>query len=214
MQTLIPFFRNLEAGKKQTVIVYGTSLTLGGAWAVATREWFDHHYPGQVTFLNSAMGGMHSDWGLANVQERVAAHHPDLVFIEFSFNDAFDEFAMPIERGAANLDGMVKAIRAQSPEVVFILQIMSVPWDSPAGNGGFTKRLPLQDCNENYRRYARENGLLLLDHYWPWQCLKETERERYQSLVPDGTHPSKEGSLAITWPTIRALLESSRHEAR
>src|SRR5690349_11253996 len=75
-------FRSLAAGKKQTVVVYGTSLTHGGAWANATKQWFDQTYPGQVTFINSGGPGQNSDWGLANLKAKVLDHHPDLVFVE------------------------------------------------------------------------------------------------------------------------------------
>jgi hypothetical protein len=34
----VKFFQNLRAGRNQTVIVYGTSLTAGGARAIALLE--------------------------------------------------------------------------------------------------------------------------------------------------------------------------------
>lgn len=35
---------------------------------------------------------MHSGWGLDNIDERVVALAPDIVFIEFSINDAVERF--------------------------------------------------------------------------------------------------------------------------
>src|SRR6185295_2175026 len=84
-------FTNLQAGRKQTVVVYGTSLTVGGAWAVATKQWFDQNFPGLVTFVNSGGSGQNSDWGVANLQKKILDLNPDLVFIEFSFNDAHEK---------------------------------------------------------------------------------------------------------------------------
>src|SRR5215210_304473 len=108
-------FKNLRAGKKQTVVVYGTSLTINGAWAKALNEYFDTHFPGQVTFFNGAKAGMHSDWGVANLQERVLSKNPDLVFIEFSMNDAATKNNISLEKSQDNLDSMVKALRRQNP---------------------------------------------------------------------------------------------------
>lgn len=202
-------FTNLQAGKKQTVVVYGTSLTVGGAWAVATKQWFDGHYPGLVTFVNSGGSGQNSDWGVANLPTKVLALHPDLVFIEFSYNDAHEKFKMPIEKGAKNLAVIIQGIHAQNPEATIVLQVMNAGWDAPNGNRSVSARPDLDQFNENYRQYAAAHHLPLLDHYPNWLKLKETQPEKFHQLVPDGTHPSKEGSLEVTWPTIKAWLEKS-----
>lgn len=203
-------FRNLQAGKKQTVIVYGTSLTHGGAWTEATKQWFDTRFPGQVTFINSGGPGQNSDWGLANLKAKVLDHQPDLVFIEFSFNDAHEKFALPVERGAENLDKIVRGIRAQNAETAIVLQIMNAAWDAPNGKRSLSSRPQLDAFNDNYRRYAREHNLPLIDHFPAWQQLKETDPDRFHGLLPDGTHPTREGSLEMTWPAIQELLEKSR----
>ena len=104
-------FANLKAGKPQTIVLYGTSLTAGGAWAVATREWFAKHYGDRATVINSAGPGQNSQWALANLQERVLAKEPDLVLIEFSYNDAHEKFKLTVEQAAKNLDAhLAKAI--------------------------------------------------------------------------------------------------------
>lgn len=207
-------FRNLAAGKKQTVVVYGTSLTRGGAWANATKQWFDQTYPGQVTFINSGGPGQNSDWGLTNLKSKVLDHHPDLVFVEFAYNDAHDKFQMPVERGAANLTKIVEGIRAQNPDAVIVLQTMNIGWDAPNGNRSLSVRPDLERFNDNYRTIAREQGLTLLDHYVVWKKLKETDPATYKKYVPDGTHPGPAGSLAVTWPTIQAWLEATRASAK
>lgn len=202
-------FRNLADGKKQTVVVYGTSLTAGGAWADATRQWFDAAYPGLVTFINSGGPGQNSDWGLQNLKAKVLDHHPDLVFIEFSYNDAHEKFKMPVEKGAANLDQIVQAILKGNPEATLVLQTMNVGWDTPNANKSLSIRPQLEEFNNNYRAYAAKHSLPLLDHYVAWLKLKESDPATYQKYIPDGTHPGKEGSLAVTWPTIKDWLQKS-----
>ncbi|MEA3213533.1 MAG: acyl-CoA thioesterase [Chthoniobacter sp.] len=207
--TATEFFRHLKSGQKVTVVVYGTSLTHGGAWAPAMKEWFDTRSPGNVTFINSGGPGQNSDWGVQNLKAKVLDHQPDLVLIEFSFNDAHDKFKMPLERGEANLDKMVRAIQAQNAGTCIVLQIMNANWDAPNGSGSAAHRPQLEAFNENYRRYAREHGVILLDHYQAWNRLKSANPKQFQAFVPDGTHPNKEGSLAITWPAIKAWLEGA-----
>lgn len=203
-------FRDPAAGKPQTVIVYGTSLTHGGQWAVATKGWFDKTYPGQVKFINSGGPGENSDWGLANLKSKVLDHHPDLVFIEFSYNDAHEKFKMPVERGAENLRKIVDAIQAQNPKTTIVLQTMNVGWDAPNGRGSFSIRPDLEKFNDNYRRLAKELNLPLLDHYVTWKALKDSDAATYQRYIPDGTHPEAAGSMAVTWPTVKAWLEEER----
>lgn len=203
-------FRNLKAGKNQTVVVYGTSLTHGGAWAVAMKEWFEKEFPQKVKFINSGGPGQNSDWGVANLKAKVLDHQPDLVVIEFAFNDAHQKFKMPVERGATNLDKMVKAIQAQNAATAVVLQVMNAAWDAPNDKRSLSNRPQLDAFNDNYRRYAKEHGLLLIDHFHAWQRLKEKEEKKYQAFVPDGTHPTREGSIAVTWPGIKAVLEKAR----
>lgn len=203
------FFDKLKSGEHCNVVVYGTSLTAGGAWAVAMKEWLEQKSPGKVSFFNGAGPGQNSDWGVQNLKTKVLDRQPDLVFIEFSYNDAHDKFKMPIRKGAANLDEMVRSIKKQNPRTCVVLQIMNANWDVPNGNGSSLHRPDLTAFNQNYRDYAKTHDLALLDHYPAWQKLKETDAEKFHAYVPDGTHPNKDGSLAVTWPLIRAWLEGS-----
>lgn len=206
-------FAALADGKKRTVVVFGTSLTHGGAWTVATRQWFDERYPGQVAFVNGGGSGQNSDWGVANLQTKVLDHRPDLVFVEFSYNDAHDKFDMPPERGADNLRHIIGGIRSANPDAAIVLQTMNVGWDAPNGNRSLSVRPQLERFNDNYRTIAREQGLPLLDHYAAWKKLKDEQPGTFQAYVPDGSHPTEEASLAITWPAIKAWLEAARAAA-
>jgi len=207
-------FKNLKEGKKQTVVVYGTSLSIGGAWAKAVDEYFAREFPGQVSFFNAAKAGMHSNWGVENLQARVLGRHPDLVFIEFSANDAATKHGISREKSAANLDQMVKALRQQNPQVDIVIQTMNPAWDSPKIEKKYGSDRPdLPEYYEVYRSYAKANQLPLADHYPVWLKLQTEKPEEYQKEVPDGIHPQSEPSLATTWPTIRTLLEEARAAA-
>ncbi|QYY37263.1 GDSL-type esterase/lipase family protein [Ruficoccus sp. ZRK36] len=205
------FFKSLAEGKKQTVVFYGTSLTVTGEWTRAMAQWFEKRYPGQVTTINAGGSGQNSDWGLGHVQKRVIEHDPDLVVIEFAYNDAHEKFQMPIERGLSNLDAIVSRIRANNPDVTIVLQTMNDGWDAPNGNRSRSVRPQLEAYNQNYRIYADKNGYDLLDHFIVWHALKLYEPQKYQEYVPDGSHPNKEGSLLYTWPLMKSWLEEKSH---
>ncbi|MGC3991183.1 MAG: SGNH/GDSL hydrolase family protein [Chthoniobacteraceae bacterium] len=208
-------FKNLQAGKKQTVVVYGTSLTILGAWAKGVNDYFNQQYPGLVTFFNGAKAGMASDWGVANLQDRVLSKNPDLVFIEFSMNDAATNRNVSLEQSAANLDQMVKSIRQQNPQADIILQTMDIAWDSPKTP---TKKYGSERPNLNgyydvYRHYAQEHHLALVDNYPNWLKLKTGNEANYEKMVGDGIHPHSGPSMAVTFPAVKALLEKARTAA-
>jgi polygalacturonase/lysophospholipase L1-like esterase len=207
------FLTNLQAGRHQTVVVYGTSLTAICEWPNELRRYFDREYPGQVTFFNAAQSGQHSNWGVANLAERVLAKNPDLVFLEFAVNDSATKHHISTEQSAANLDHLVRALREQNPQVEIVLQTMNPAWDSPTEPSGkkySSDRPQILDYYAIYRRYAHKHNLPLLDHLPAWQKLQRNNPTEFQRLVPDGIHPCPEGSLAVTWPAVRALLESAR----
>ena len=208
-------FQNLRAGKKQTVIVYGTSLSINGEWAKALKAYFEENFPDQVTFYNGAKAGMQSNWGVTNLQTRVLDKKPDLVFIEFAINDASKNNKISLEQSQSNLDSMVKSLREQNPNVDIVLQTMNTAWDSPrsAPKKYGSDRPNLAAYYEIYRRYAREHALPLVDNYPVWLALHQKNAENYQQMVPDGIHPSPEFSKAVTWPAVETLLEKARKQA-
>jgi lysophospholipase L1-like esterase len=146
---------------------------------------------------------------LANLEQRVLAHQPDLVLIEFSYNDAHEKFKLTVEQAAKNLDGIVRGIRAKRPSCDIVLQVMNANWDGTSDKRPMSSRPQLAAFNDNYRTYAKANHLPLIDHFPTWLALKEKDEAKFHAYVPDGTHPTKEGSLAVTWPAVRDLLERS-----
>lgn len=208
----VKVFEQLRQGKNQTVVVYGTSLSINGQWAKALGSWFEKEFPGKVAFHNSAKAGMHSNWGVENLEKRVLAKNPDLVFIEFSANDAATKHRISLEKSVANLDHMVKALRRHHPQVDIVLQTMNPAWDSPANPAKKygSDRPDLEAYNDMVRRYAHERALPLVDHYPNWLKMRKDSPEEFQKAVPDGIHPHGGSSMAVTWPAVRDLLERTR----
>ena len=205
-------FHALEAGEHQTVITYGTSVTIYGEWANELKAYFDAHYPGQVTFLNSAKAGRHSSWGLENLQEYVIDHHPDLLFVEFAINDAATKHGISTEQCGENLNTLIEKVRAENPNVEIVLQTMNPAWDSPksAPKKYASDRPTLNDYYQVYRDYAAAHNLPLIDQYPSWKKIMDEEPARYQEMVPDGIHPNKAASVEVAWPNVKALLDRAR----
>jgi lysophospholipase L1-like esterase len=207
-------FKNLAAGKPQTVVVYGTSLCVSGAWVKELDAYLKKLYPGRVAFINAASSGQQSRWGVANLEKRVLSKNPDLVFIEFSVNDAATKHDISLKKSKANLDAMVRALRRRNPQVDIVLQTMNPAWDSDAPKAGGKKygsdRPRLEKYYAVYRDYATRGNLPLVDHYPVWQGIQKKDVKRFRKMVPDGIHPDAAASREVTWPAVKALLERAR----
>jgi lysophospholipase L1-like esterase len=192
---------NLEMGKKQTVVTYGTSLTAGGAWVEQFTAELDRGYPRLATVINSGQGAMWSQWGVENLEARVLAKHPDTVLIEFSINDAYLPYNTSVEQARSNLETMVDHILAMNTSCEIILMVMNPP------TGVHLDRRPhVESYNQMYRDVAVQRHLTLIDHYPNWQQILKADPKRFSEYVPDGIHPNAEGCKAVITPGIvRAL---------
>jgi len=206
------FITDLNAGQHRTLLTYGTSLTEGGQWVRDLAAWLDASYPGQATVINSGMSGKASGTALAHLDERVIAHRPHLILLEFAVNDAapFTEgdpdWNISPEKSRANLHLLLDRILAALPQTEIILQTMNSAWDAPNGNRSASRRPRLPEYYEGYRQIARERGLPLIDHYPHWLNLQTTNLSLFQHYLEDGIHPTPEGSTAVTFPAVLQAL--------
>jgi len=192
---------NLEAGKKQTVVTYGTSLTAQGAWVAQFSAELDRRYPGLTTVINSGEGAMWSKWGVDNLDARVTGKQPDAVFIEFSINDAYLPYNMSVEQARSNLETMVDRILATNKSCEIILMVMN-----PPTGVHLAIRPQIESYNQMYRDVAARRHLMLIDHYPNWQQILNADPKRFSAYVPDGIHPNAEGCKMVITPRIINVL--------
>jgi len=98
--------KNLQAGKPQILVVYGTSLTAGAgghAWVDAVAADLNAKYNNKLTVYNAAKSAMWSTWGVQHLEDSVISKKPDAVLIEFSMNDAFLKYKTSRELAGLNL---------------------------------------------------------------------------------------------------------------
>ena len=188
---------NLEAGKKQVVVAYGTSLTDQGAWVKQVSNKINSKYPGLVTVHNSGGSGKWSDWGVENLDVRVLKMSPDTVFIEFAINDCVDRFNATVEIAQNNLTHMVDRILETNPDCEIILMVMN-----PATGRWAGSRSRLLEFYQMYRDVAEERGFLLIDHYPKWEQILDENPKLFNQYVPDGLHPGSEGCKEVITPMI------------
>ena len=68
----------------------GGSLTEGGkTWIDAIKNYLQEKMPDKkITVINAGIGGTMTDYGMLRYKSHVLDHEPDMVFIEFTVNDA------------------------------------------------------------------------------------------------------------------------------
>jgi len=198
------FVRNLASGTPQRIVLYGTSLTANGAWVSQLQGAVEAAYPGLATWINSGGSGQASNWGVTNLQTKVIDQDPDVVFIEFSMNDAAETLNVSRAQAIANLTTMRNGIVAAHPGCEIILQIMN-PADHQPGDT-FNIRANLALYQQDYRDFAAANGLLCIDHAPAFAALYDKGSPAYRVHVPDGVHPSANGwSLFMTPVLLQAI---------
>ena len=192
---------NLEAGKQQTVVTYGTSLTAGGAWVGQLSAELKRHYSALPLVINSGRSSMWSKWGVDNLETRVISKSPDTVFIEFTINDAFLKYDTSVPQARSNLLNMVDRVLAANKACEIILMVMNPPIGVH-----LTSRPNIELYNQMVREVAAERRLMLIDHYPDWQNILKADPKQFTALVPDGIHPNAEGCKQVILPNILRAL--------
>jgi acyl-CoA thioesterase-1 len=195
---------NLSAGRKQTIVAYGTSLTAQGAWVRHLQAALDRQYPGLATITNTARSGMWSKWGVDNLDQRVIANRPDAVFVEFGVNDAVARFSCPPALARTNLEAMVDRILAAAPACQIILMTMTPGDGYPKGH--FSYRDNVAAYYQVYRDVAKARGLLLVDNYSAWTALQASDPALFRRYVPDSVHANEAGCREVVTPAILRAL--------
>jgi lysophospholipase L1-like esterase len=192
---------NLESGKPQTVVTYGTSLTDGAPWVRELQAALDRNYPGLARVVNSGRGAMWSGWGAENLDPRVIEKKPDTVLIEFSINDAYLPYKTSVPQARSNLVNMIERILKPNTNCEVVLMVMNPP------TGVHLEQRPqIKDYNQMVRDVAKDRKLLLIDHYPNWEKILNGDPDLFKKYVPDGIHPGAEGCKMVIAPEIfRAL---------
>jgi lysophospholipase L1-like esterase len=190
--------------------MYGTSLTAerhlllsyaSGGWVANLRAELERRYPGLATVTNRARHGMTSAWGLKNLRRRVLSQHPDVVFIEFSANDAADYEGISLDTSRAHLVAMVDGILEHHAGAEIILLTMNV---CIGPHAEARQRLP--EYYQVYRDVARERGFPLIDLEPVWRELLEQDPVRFDQLLPDGIHPNRRACNEVITPHLHERL--------
>ena len=201
----------LNQGESLTISAIGTSYTgnyydpvnqvsVPSTWFPRVGAWLNSLYPGQVTLDNEGIGGAASKYtatysavngqsGLDYQLPLALAHNPDVVFIEFATNDAYQPYGISLQDSKNNLQTMIDQIHAYAAgrhkQVDIIVQTMA---NMIGDNAAW--RPDLATYYQGYRDVAAANGLLLIDNYVNWLNLYNSDPATWSSYMNCDVHPN------------------------
>ncbi|MEZ5324142.1 MAG: MBG domain-containing protein [Verrucomicrobiales bacterium] len=217
----IKFLNAIRDGEYRRIVTMGTSLTASApGWPDQLQTWLKTQAPKpeNVSLWNRGVGAGASDhpnwdhplyehlsgkrWALPLIIG--SSPRPDVVFIEYSINDAYLPYQLSQQDSRDNLNFIIDEYLAFNPDIEIILMTMNNPTGSH-----LTSRPQIAEYYQIYRDVAEERNLLLIDHYPNWLNLYNTDPAKWDSYFYDGLHPRPEGSENVILPELIRALEAA-----
>jgi acyl-CoA thioesterase-1 len=132
-------------------------LTAHGAWVTQVESALNQVFPGQITWINSAIPGLWSGPALDRMTEQVLCHNPDAVFLEFSINDAFSDSRTSVDEARYNLNEMINRILERNSRCEIVLMVMNPPWGRPQA-----ERPHYEDYADMYHRQRKRHHAVIV----------------------------------------------------
>lgn len=183
----------LQSKAPLKVVLFGDSISAGYDSSRINAAWpyqppfgdlviwqLKKTYGGPITFVNHARGGGTSSHALTQVDSQVAWFKPDLVLLAYGMNDRSEARRIGYRE---NLEKIIDAVRARSPETEFVL--ITPMLNSPKQATGLD---PVKFIRDEGLRVARP-GVAFVD--MTSTELSMLERKDYLDLSGNGAnHPN------------------------
>lgn len=174
----------MKAGERVNVVFLGGSITWGAtatdplttSYRALVSSWLETTFPkAHVKSVDAAIGGTGSRLGVFRMDRDVTPYEPDLVFVEFSVNDA--ESPDTVE----TMEGIIRKLHAHNPSTSVVILVL--------GAGSDYSALPTWQL---HRSLAASFGLPCIDVVAPVQKLMK-EGLSTAEFLSDGCHPNDKG---------------------
>ena len=206
----------INNGEHIDVVYYGGSVTAGAgstwgdrySWRGLISTWLEVNAPNStVTNINSAIGGTGSFFGNYRLQEAVLDKAPDLLFIEFSINDYYENITKT--EAARRFESLVHRIRTALPEcdIVTVLTTDKSRVQNLKDNDTLHPQAQGHDSiAEVYGIPSLRVGHALADYLSAnWT---DNDYAEWNALITDIVHPSDEG-YKIYYGVVNEFMANS-----
>ncbi len=188
-------YYKLTTEKKLNVAYFGGSVTGGQggengySWASETTKWLKSNFPNaQINELNNAWGGTSALWGYFRMSEdntgskgNLVKFNPDLIFIEFSINDAYAHLTQM--QSSYYMEGIVKKLREANPKVDIVIVFVT---DKGRQGTEHENILGHKAVAEHYGIPTINVGNALVDEI-------KAKNAKWEDYVTDIVHPNNKG---------------------
>lgn len=207
------FSAKVESGKDVSVVFLGGSLTWGAqatdpqrtSYRALISQKLEQTYPAaHFRFHDAAIGGTGSQLAAFRLERDVLAHHPDLVFLDFTIND--DPYQTPSPYRLAAYESLVRRlVQAGVPVVQVILPAKQDvgptpsprPLDAKHKEIGLAYGLPQADAVQLARERVSE---------------KKTTGDLLWDLPDDQTHPGDAGYALYADAVWAAFTQAMKND--
>ena len=125
---LIKAMDKARRGEDIRIAFIGGSITEGYSstshdkcYAKRVHDWWVKSFPdSNVRYINAGIGGTNSDYGASRVEKDILGYAPDVVFVDFSVNDADTEFYFETYEGL--LRRILKSSSQPAVALMFFVQ--------------------------------------------------------------------------------------------
>jgi len=146
-EKLFKFFSKLKNKESPRLLFYGDSITVGcnssgtkwgdnikpnaESWPIMITKHLEDKYSTKIEYFNTAVGGMVTQWGVDNVEERVNQYNPDLLVLAFGMNDG----PMSPKEHTDKIRKIIDLSMKHNPNIEIVLVSTTIP--NPESNWYF-----------------------------------------------------------------------------
>lgn len=193
----------LKNESRLTLGFFGGSITEGAgasdaektSWSGAVTDWFRERYPDhEINALQGAIGGTGSEMGMFRLDCDLLSGKPDLVFIEFSVNDAGTDYNEIL----TNAETILRKIYRADPhtDIVFIHTMTRGTAENLASGGEYVSRGAYSTVMHRY-------GIPQIDVGEALRTCVLSSGGVWDDWLPDAIHPNDAGyAVAIGFKKV------------
>lgn len=207
------FFNKLKHQKSGNIGYLGGSITrAGNMYRVQSAKYIQSMFPGsKLKGINAGVSGTGTDLGACRLYDQLLKYHPDLVFVEFAVNQAFQD----------GLEGIIRQIIKYDPTIDIC--ILYTIYDGQAKYYAEGKVPPniaaLERIAAHYKlpsiHMGLQAGILEAEGKLLWkagQVGNQTVNSGQLIFSQDGVHPSEAGGTLYAGAIARAMEKMKEND--
>lgn len=205
----------LKAGEHCKFLFYGDSISTGcnasgtpqggntapymPPFPVLICDYLQDKYGAKIELVNTSVGGMSTKWGLDNIDERVIAHAPDIVFIAFGMNDP----ATPRAQYREMVKEMIDKVHTALPNTEIMLVSSILPNNEADETWFANQRFFHEDLSEIEKEYT----FVGVANITVMQAYMMEKGKRYRDMTANNiNHPNDFAQRLYAQVILAALL--------